>query len=74
MTVLQWTLATFGGLLILSAAALLIYSCFALLTGRQTVSGLMAQAPRWVAFLFGLGVGAVAGGLAAHWWWPTVGH
>lgn len=74
MTPLQIALAASGALLWLAAGAAIAWSCYALLTGRRTVSGLMAAAPRWAAFLFGLLVGAVAGLLAGHWWWPTVGN
>ena len=73
MTPLQITLAVVGGLLIISAASLLVYTVWALLTGRRTVSGWMKHAGQFIVFVIGFATGFLIGGMAAHWWWPTVG-
>jgi fructose-specific phosphotransferase system IIC component len=73
VTPLHWALAGAAALLLLALAGLLAYTVSALLAGRRTVSGYLKHAPRLVVFVVGLAAGFVAGLLAGHWWFPTVG-
>ena len=74
MTPLQIVLAVMGLAIALGLGAAVVWSVHGLLTGHQTVSGYMDDAPRWVVFAAGFGIGGAVCGLAAHWWWPTVGN
>ncbi len=74
MTILQGILAACGAAILMVCTGLLVYTVIALLSGRRTVSGYLASAPRWLVALVTLITGLVIGSMFAHWWWPTVGY
>lgn len=73
MTPVQWTLFAVGLFLLAIFAGVLMYTTWATLTGRRSVSDYLKAAPRWVVALIAFGTGLVVGTLFAHWWFPTTG-
>jgi len=71
-------LAFFGILFCLICLGILLWTCYALVNNRETVSGYISSLNKFQVFLFGIIMGSVVGGvvcgLAAHWYWPTVGY